>query len=222
MYEFNTFDGLPHERMATLDGMWERTLTTHSSGKIFSVTGWKTGWTIGPRELLAATNLIHASSLYCTVRPIQIALAAGLEREKPLVNDKDKSYIEELRQYLQGRLLLLLLLFLFLFTLDRRDELVSGFESIGIVPIIPSGTYFLLGNMDTFAASFKHGEFGSGTRDYQMARWMYEVVGVGAIPPSAFYSESHAHLGEKFLRFSFCRTPESIEKAINALRKFNQ
>ena len=103
VYEFNTFDGLLHERMATQDGMWERTLTTHSAGKIFSVTGWKTGWTIGASPLIEAISLIHASSLYCTVRPIQIAVAAGIEREIPLVNgDRDKSYIEELRLYLQG------------------------------------------------------------------------------------------------------------------------
>ncbi|KAI6649195.1 tyrosine aminotransferase [Oopsacas minuta] len=206
VYEFNTFDGLPHERMATLDGMWERTLTTHSAGKIFSVTGWKTGWTIGPKDLLDSIAVIHSSSLYCTVRPTQIALAEGFERESSLVNDPTRSYIEELRNYLQ----------------DRRDELCSGLKSVGIVPITPSGTYFLLGNMDIFGTPFTPGKFGSGTRDYQLARWMYEEVGVGVIPPSAFYSEPHSHLADRFMRFSFARTPESIDKAINAIRKYNQ
>ena len=88
--------------MATLEGMWPRTLTTHSAGKIFSVTGWKTGWTIGPKELIDDMNVIHSSSLYCTVRPTQIALAEGFQRESSLANDKSRSYIEELRNYLQG------------------------------------------------------------------------------------------------------------------------
>ena len=88
--------------MATLDGMWSRTLTTHSAGKIFSVTGWKTGWTIGPKELLDDISVIHSSSLYCTVKPTQIALAEGLNRESSLADDKNRSYIEELKRYLQG------------------------------------------------------------------------------------------------------------------------
>ena len=79
-----------------------------------------------------------------------------------------------------------------------------------------------MGNMDNFSTAFPPGKFGSGTRDYQMARWMYEVVGVGVIPPTAFYSEPHSHLGEKFLRFSFSRTPESIDRAIAAIQKFSQ
>ena len=99
---------------------------------------------------------------------------------------------------------------------------MSGLDSIGMTYIVPSGTYFLLGNVDTLEGKFNPEGFGSGTRDYQMARWMYEVVGVGVIPPSAFYSESHAYLGEKYLRFSFCRTPESIQRAVDTLRKFNQ
>jgi aspartate/methionine/tyrosine aminotransferase len=37
-----------HIRMATLPGMWERTLTLSSIGKSFSLTGWKTGWAVGP------------------------------------------------------------------------------------------------------------------------------------------------------------------------------
>ena len=41
-----------HLRMATLPGMWERTLTVSSSGKTFSVTGWKIGWAVGPEALV--------------------------------------------------------------------------------------------------------------------------------------------------------------------------
>ena len=87
--------------MACLDGMWDRTLSVHSAGKIFSVTGWKVGWVIGPQELIDPVSVIHANSLYCTVRPTQMALAEGLDRERQLVHTGDTSYLEELRQYLQ-------------------------------------------------------------------------------------------------------------------------
>lgn len=38
--------------------MRERTLTIGSAGKTFSVTGWKVGWVVGPRDIVAA---LHAS-----------------------------------------------------------------------------------------------------------------------------------------------------------------
>ncbi len=41
MYEFLTFGGAEHVRIASLPGMWNRTLTMSSAGKTFSCTGWK-------------------------------------------------------------------------------------------------------------------------------------------------------------------------------------
>jgi len=32
--------------------MWNRTLSVSSGGKTFSVTGWKTGWAIGPEHFI--------------------------------------------------------------------------------------------------------------------------------------------------------------------------
>ena len=48
VYEHLVYDG-EHVPLATLPGMAERTLTISSLGKTFSVTGWKTGWAVGPR-----------------------------------------------------------------------------------------------------------------------------------------------------------------------------
>ena len=39
-------------RVASLPGMWERTVTVGSAGKTFSVTGWKLGWAYGPAHLI--------------------------------------------------------------------------------------------------------------------------------------------------------------------------
>lgn len=43
VYEWLTYDNVKHERIATLPGMWERTITISSASKTFSVTGWKIG-----------------------------------------------------------------------------------------------------------------------------------------------------------------------------------
>ncbi|XP_006824274.1 kynurenine aminotransferase-like [Saccoglossus kowalevskii] len=41
VYEWLVYDGIEHIRIASLPGMWDRTITVGSAGKTFSVTGWK-------------------------------------------------------------------------------------------------------------------------------------------------------------------------------------
>ena len=72
VYEHLTFEAT-HVPMATLPGMFERTLTISSSGKTFSVTGWKVGWASGPAELVAAVEgaknwLTYVSGPRCSPR----------------------------------------------------------------------------------------------------------------------------------------------------------
>ena len=53
VYDNLVFDDLEFTHMATLPGMWDRTLTLSSIGKTFSVTGWKV-ISVGPERSRAA------------------------------------------------------------------------------------------------------------------------------------------------------------------------
>src|SRR5690606_19418619 len=44
VYDRIIFDGHQHRPIALQPGMWERTLTINSTGKTFSMTGWKIGY----------------------------------------------------------------------------------------------------------------------------------------------------------------------------------
>ncbi|KAF2346250.1 Aminotransferase class I/classII, partial [Trinorchestia longiramus] len=81
VYEWMTYTGEQHIRMANLPGIWERTVTIGSAGKTFSVTGWKIGWTIGPKNLLAGPKVVHQHSVYTCTTPVQEAVALGFEEE---------------------------------------------------------------------------------------------------------------------------------------------
>lgn len=63
---------------ATLPGMWERTITVGSAGKMFSVTGWKLGWSIGPENLLFGPKLVHQNCVYTCPTPLQVMRCANL------------------------------------------------------------------------------------------------------------------------------------------------
>lgn len=52
VYEHLIFANAEHIPIASLPGMFERTVTVSSAGKLFSATGWKVGWVYGPPDLV--------------------------------------------------------------------------------------------------------------------------------------------------------------------------
>ena len=75
VYEHIVFDGNEHVSLASLPGMADRTVITSSMAKTFSITGWKTGWAIGPADLIEAVIRGHENITFCSVSPMQEAAA---------------------------------------------------------------------------------------------------------------------------------------------------
>ena len=93
VYEHLAFDGAEHVPLATLPGMFERTLTISSGGKTFHTTGWKIGWMSGPTNIVTAARLAKQYLTYVNGAPFQPATAVGLRL--------DDDYFTELRTKLQ-------------------------------------------------------------------------------------------------------------------------
>jgi N-succinyldiaminopimelate aminotransferase len=119
VYEHLTFDGREHVPLATLPGMAERTLTISSSGKTFSLTGWKIGWATGPRALVSAVQTAKQFLTYVSGAPFQPAIAYAL--------GLPDAYFESFRADLQA----------------KRDRLCAGLEAAGLEVLRPDGTYFV-------------------------------------------------------------------------------
>jgi len=62
-----------HISIASLPGMWERTVTVNSAGKSFTVTGWKIGYAIAPAPLDGCTR--RTCRISATATPLQAAVA---------------------------------------------------------------------------------------------------------------------------------------------------
>ena len=67
-----------HISMASIPGMYERTVTMNSLGKTFSLTGWKIGWAIAPPHLTWGVRQAHSFLTFATCTPMQAAAAAAL------------------------------------------------------------------------------------------------------------------------------------------------
>tara|TARA_B100000609_G_scaffold199686_1_gene206514 strand:- start:16965 stop:18164 length:1200 start_codon:yes stop_codon:yes gene_type:complete len=126
VYDKLVFEGATHIPIATLDGMWERTVTLSSAGKTFSVTGWKIGWAIASPALTDAIQMAHQWIPFCGITPLQLAVAEAIEASQT------NGYYDELRQLYQG----------------KRDQLVAILREVGLDPYVPEGTYFVIGNTE--------------------------------------------------------------------------
>lgn len=118
-YEHLWFDASRHVPLATLPGMWDRTVTVGSGGKTFSFTGWKVGWATGPRELIAAVRVVRQHLSYVSGGPFQYAMAHGL--------GLPDEYFEDFRADLAA----------------KRDLLSAGLADLGLSVVATQGTYFV-------------------------------------------------------------------------------
>lgn len=79
VYEHITFDGKQHQSAAKFPKLAERALITYSFGKTFHVTGWKMGYCVAPKDLMAEFQKVHQYNVFCVNHPIQDALNEYLQ-----------------------------------------------------------------------------------------------------------------------------------------------
>jgi len=80
VWEDVRFDGKPHRSLRSLPGMAERTVKIGSAGKIFGLTGWKTGWLCASPDLARTIGRAHQFLTFTTPPALQWAVAEGLDR----------------------------------------------------------------------------------------------------------------------------------------------
>lgn len=119
VYDKLSFE-MHHISIASLPGMYERTVTLNSLGKTFSLTGWKIGWAIAPPHLTWGVRQAHSYLTFATSTPMQSAAATALRAPD--------SYYEELRTNYKA----------------KKDILVQGLNDVGFKVFPSSGTYFVV------------------------------------------------------------------------------
>jgi N-succinyldiaminopimelate aminotransferase len=85
----------------------------------------------------------------------------------------------------------------------KRRLMMDALAAAGLTYRVPEGTYFLLAN-------YSHLYQGS---PMEFARYLIREIGVVSIPPESFYSEQHAHIGNGYVRFAFCKSDEMLLEA---------
>ncbi len=119
VYDRMVYEGA-HVSIATLPGMWSRTITLKSLAKTFSLTGWKIGWAVAPPPLTAAVRAAHQFLTYAVATPLQHGAVAALGLGPAYDRQLHDDYVR------------------------RRDLLCDTLDSVGFGVSRPAGSYFVM------------------------------------------------------------------------------
>lgn len=126
VYEHIVYKPYVHTYFASLPKMKDRTITTTSLSKTYSITGWRLGYTIANKEITQAIKSVHDFLTVGAAAPLQEAAIVGL-------NFGDEYYEELQEKYTH-----------------KRDIFLNGLKEIGLDFYSPQGTYFVMVDISKF------------------------------------------------------------------------
>ncbi|KAJ3216112.1 Kynurenine--oxoglutarate transaminase 3 [Dinochytrium kinnereticum] len=194
----------PMIKFASLPGMFERTITIGSIGKMFGVTGWKIGWCIASEEIIRSIWMIHQFVPFAVVTPLQEA--AGSALEQAMVSD----YFQKTTAQYEG----------------LRNQLRDLLAKNKLSPTVPHGGYFVMADTTSLESQVNASTEAASEprRDFRVCRYLTTEVGVTAIPPSAFYERKPGAGGDvpgRYARFAFCKGSDLLDAAAKRFEKFS-
>jgi aspartate aminotransferase len=116
-YEDLLYDG-EHVSIASLPGMFERTITVYTFSKSFSMTGWRIGYVVAAEPFMGFLRKLVLNSINGVSTPTQFAALAAITHD-PHFFDRIK---EDYRR--------------------RRDILVGGLNAAGFQCLTPPGAFY--------------------------------------------------------------------------------
>lgn len=126
IYAEMTYGGIRHTSLASIPGMWERTIIVNGFSKAYAMTGWRMGFLCAPAPLIKQMLKIHQYAIMCAPTTAQFAAIEALKN-----GDNDiQMMVEEYDR--------------------RRKYIFSGLESIGLPSFEPKGAFYIFPNIGKF------------------------------------------------------------------------
>ena len=131
IYAELTYGDEPHVSIASLPGMWERTILLNGFSKAFAMTGWRLGYAAAPPEFMNEMVKIHQYVIMCAPTVSQYA---GLEA---LTNYRREDELAIMRDAYD----------------ERRRVMVDGFRAMGLDCFEPQGAFYVFPSIQTTGLS---------------------------------------------------------------------
>ena len=121
--------GTKHVSIASIEGMWERTILASGFAKAYAMTGWRMGYLAAPEPILEQMLKIHQYAIMCAPTTSQFAAVEALR-------NGDEDILEMREEY------------------DRRRRYIyEGLRKIGIDSFLPEGAFYIYPDLRKFGLS---------------------------------------------------------------------
>jgi len=154
---------------------------------------------MGPPDLIQYVAAAHTRICYSSVSPLQEACAIGFEQADAY--GFWDTCITDMKA--------------------KMDRFNAIWDELGIPYSEPEGGYFVMVNLSKVRLPEDYPfppHVAERARDFKLAWFLIQELGVAAIPPSEFYTDENAHIVEDYLRFAVCKPDDVLETAKERLR----
>jgi len=178
------------ENVLDLDpSLREQVALVNGASKTFSMTGWRIGWTAGPKALIAAMQKLQDNSTSNATSIAQKAALAALTL--PGVDEE----VERMRTTFDG----------------RRKHIVERLNAIpGLRCFDPAGAFYAFPDLSQLLSRRAPGASAPLGTDTALVDLLLEKHLVAAVPGSAFGAPGH-------MRLSFATSMEQIDKGCDRI-----
>jgi aspartate/methionine/tyrosine aminotransferase len=189
IYERLTYD-VPHVSVASLPGMYDRTVTVNGFSKSHSMTGFRIGYSAGPLTVAKATGKLQSQMTSCASSIGQQAALAALKETSP-------SWIVDRVKELKG----------------KRDLALSLVATIPSVTCpVPNGAFYIMPDVKSYYG--KKTPAGRSVKDsHELCLELLREEQVALVSGDAFGAPDT-------IRISYAASPELITESISRLKKF--
>jgi aspartate/methionine/tyrosine aminotransferase len=126
VYEHIVYEPFEHVYIASLPGMFERTISCSSLSKTYSITGWRLGYIIAHPAIINGAKKVHDFLTVGAAAPLQEAAVTGL-------NFSDDYYADLKIKYT-----------------GMRDIFLKGLDTAGLKYTTPQGAYYVMVDISEF------------------------------------------------------------------------
>jgi L-glutamine---4-(methylsulfanyl)-2-oxobutanoate aminotransferase len=129
VYEHIVYAPNVHISLATLPGMFERTITCSSLSKTYSITGWRLGTVVAAPQIIDAIRKVHDFLTVGAAAPLQQAAVTALEFPDSYYDALQASYTE------------------------KRDIFLGWLDKVGLYYTRPQGAYYVMVDVSEFGVT---------------------------------------------------------------------
>ena len=163
-YAYLTFAGAPVSGASVTEAK-EHIVVLGSLSKTYAMTGWRAGFALGPKAVIAAMSKLQSQSTSNAASMVQRASIAAVTGSQECVSEMKANYIE------------------------LRDRILEGFKTIpGLTCTVPQGAFYVYPNVSAFIGK------GGITSASDLAAKLLSVAHVVVVPGEAFGTSEHIRL----------------------------